>query len=89
MDRQLNEFNILYSVISLSNAANDIRDLKRKLDPTNFDAADTHLSVEEKYEIRRTLEGLLVDIAMLEREVDQPTGDQKPQGLIRRILNRK
>lgn len=57
------------SVMDLSNRVDELKTLQRKLDPKNFDGADTHLSIEEKFEIYEMLEEVMMHIKILDNDI--------------------
>lgn len=76
--KRLNEMYIRYSVDELTKLEEQIRTLQHKLNPSNFDQADTHLSIEEKYEYRIMFNGILAQLHMLQTETNNPTGEDQP-----------
>jgi hypothetical protein len=88
MRRNLNEFYIRYSTDELTRLQDQISTLRNKLDPANPNPADAHLSIEEKYRTRETLDHVLIHIKMLRTEVQKPTGDH-PKHIIGKFYRHK
>ena len=87
MDHYIDDFTARYHVTQLKK--DELATLQRKLDPANFDGADTHLSIEDKYKIRTMLQKTLADLVLLESELMEPTGDKKPKKIIWRFYYKK
>jgi hypothetical protein len=57
------------SVIELSGRVDELKTLQRKLDPLNFNGADTHLSIEDKDAIWEMLGEVMMHIEILDKEI--------------------